>query len=91
MDRLHGKDERLLERLLYAPGTGAGNLSVKCNRRVKTLDDLEWGQDILRQEALSVARLQPKPLLHKGPSRLDLQICYVPSIVTCLYISCRTI
>ncbi len=57
MDRLHGKDERLLERLLYAPGTGAGNLSARRHRRIKTLDDLKWGQDILRQEALSVARL----------------------------------
>ena len=57
MDRLHGKDDRLLERLLYAPGSGASNLSVSRCRRVKTLDDLEWGQDILRQEALSVARL----------------------------------
>ena len=57
MDRLHGNDEKLLERLLYTPGRGAGNRSVSRCRRVKTLDDLEWGQDILRQEALSVACL----------------------------------
>ena len=57
IDRLHGEDGRLLEKLTHGLGTGASHLSAMRNRQVEALDRLDWGQHILRQEALSVASL----------------------------------
>ena len=57
IDRLHGNDGRLLERMVHGPGTRTGHLSAVPHRQIEALDRLNWGRSILRQEALSVAHL----------------------------------
>lgn len=57
INRLHGEDTRLLEKLVHSPGIGTSHLSTRRSRQLEALDRLDWGQHILRQEALSVARL----------------------------------
>lgn len=69
IDRLHGEDTKLLERLIHSPGTGTSHLSAKPDRQIEALDRLDWGRHILRQEALSVACLPSfKEWLHNSDS-----------------------
>ena len=57
INRLYGEDGRLLEKLVHSPGMGTSDSSARPCRQVEALDRLDWGQQILRREALSVACL----------------------------------